>query len=156
MKLTRHTNYALRALQLAALKAPERVRVEDVASIHGLARPHIVKIVHKLGRGGFIVTQRGRKGGFTLARPAGEISVGAVVRLTEGSMDLVECFDPDENTCPLLGVCHLSVALHRAMRAFMDVLDDLTIADISANRGALLERIGPLDGHSFEGMRDEH
>jgi Rrf2 family nitric oxide-sensitive transcriptional repressor len=141
MKLTSYTNYALRALQLAALRAPQLVRVDDVVAIHGLARPHIVKIVHELGKAGFLETVRGRNGGFRLARPAEAIVVGDVVRITEGRLDLVECFNPDTNTCPLLGICKLSSALKRATQAFMQVLDDLTVADIAANRTELLDRI---------------
>jgi Rrf2 family nitric oxide-sensitive transcriptional repressor len=108
MKLTSYTNYALRALQLAALRAPQLVRVDDVVAVHGLARPHIVKIVHELGQAGFLETVRGRNGGFRLARPAETIVVGEVVRITEGKLDLVECFNPDTNTCPLIGICNLS------------------------------------------------
>lgn len=145
MKLTSYTNFALRSLQLAALKAPDLIRVDDVVRIHGLARPHIVKIVHELGQAGYIVTQRGRGGGFRLARPAEQIIVGDVVRLTEGPMDLVECFNPEKNTCPLIGICKLSRALQDATRAFMAVLDDLTLADIASNRGDLLARIAPLE-----------
>lgn len=145
MKLTSYTNYALRALQLAALRAPDLVRVDDVVAVHGLARPHIVKIVHELGREGLLHTQRGRGGGFRLGRPAQEIVVGDVVRLTEGPLDVVECFNPERNTCPLIGICKLSRALQEATRAFMAVLDDLTIADIASNRADLLARIAPLD-----------
>lgn len=145
MKLTSYSNFALRSLQLAALKAPDLIRVDDVVKVHGLARPHVVKIVHELGRAGYFETQRGRGGGFRLARPAAEIVIGDVVRLTEGPLDLVECFNPELNTCPLIGVCKLSKALMRATRAFMEVLDDLTLADIASNRGELLERIAPLE-----------
>lgn len=145
MKLTSYTNFALRSLQLAALKAPELIRVDDVVRVHGLARPHVVKIVHELGLASYIETQRGRGGGFRLARPASEIIVGDVVRLTEGPMELVECFNPVSNTCPLIGICRLSRALQEATRAFMGVLDDLTLADIAANRGDLLARIAPLE-----------
>lgn len=145
MKLTAYSNYALRCLQLAALKAPNLIRVDDVVRVHGLARPHIVKIVHELGRAGFVETQRGRGGGFRLARPAAEIAVGDVVRLTEGPLELVECFNPASNTCPLIGVCKLSRALQEATRAFMAVLDDLTVADIAANREQLLARIAPIE-----------
>lgn len=144
MKLTSYTNYALRSLQLAALRDPVLVRVDDVVKIHGLARPHIVKIVHELGRAGYLQTVRGRGGGFRLGRPAGEIVIGDVVRLTEGPMELVECFNPQTNTCPLLGICRLSKAMQDATAAFMAVLDDLTLADIAANRGELLNRIDPL------------
>lgn len=144
MRLTSYSNYAMRALQLAALKMPDLIRVDDVVRVHGIARPHVVKIVHELGRAGYLETQRGRGGGFRLARPATEIVIGDVIRITEGPLDLVECFNPDTNTCPLIGVCKLSSALQSATKAFMAVLDDLTLADISANRGVLLDRIAPL------------
>lgn len=145
MKLTSYTNFAMRSLQLAALKAPDLIRVDDVVRVHGLARPHVVKIVHELGQAGYIETQRGRGGGFRLAKPAEEIVVGDVVRLTEGPLHLVECFNPQSNTCPLIGICKLSRALHEATRAFMAVLDDLTLADIASNRDDLLARIAPLE-----------
>lgn len=145
MKLTGYTNYALRSLQLAALRQPGLVRIDDVVKIHGLARPHIVKIVHDLGKAGYLETLRGRGGGFRLGRPADEIVIGDVVRLTEGSLDLVECFNPETNTCPLMGICRLSQALQKATKAFMDVLDDLTLADIIQNREQLLGRIEPLE-----------
>jgi len=144
MKLTTYTTYALRVLQLAALRDPELVRVDDVVAVHGLARPHVVKIVHALGRAGYLETKRGRGGGFRLGRPPERIVVGEVVRMTEGELDLVECFHPETNTCPLIGVCRLSTALQAATAAFMDVLDRLTVADISANRSELLGRLAPL------------
>ena len=145
MKLTSYSNYAMRSLQLAALKAPELVRIDDVARIHNLSRPHIMKIVHELGKAGYLETVRGRGGGFRLARPAEEIVVGDVIRITEGPMDVVECFNPDRNTCPLMGICVLSRKLQEATAAFMAVLDGLTVADIAANRGQLLDRIAPLE-----------
>ena len=153
MKLTSYTNFAMRALQLAALKAPDLIRVDDVVRVHGLARPHVVKIVHELGQAGYITTQRGRGGGFRLARHAQDIVVGDVVRLTEGSLDLVECFNPASNTCPLICICKLSKALQDATRAFMAVLDDLTLADIASNRSDLLARIAPLEDGIIAPMR---
>ncbi len=141
MKLTSYSNYALRSMQLAALRSPDLVRVEDVATIHKLSKPHIVKIVHELGKAGFLETVRGRYGGFRLGRPAEEIKVGDVVRLTEGPLDVVECFNPETNSCPLIGICKLSKAMMKATDAFMAVLDDLTVADIASNRNQLLERI---------------
>ncbi|MCA0908646.1 Rrf2 family transcriptional regulator [Ruegeria marisrubri] len=153
MKLTSYSNFALRSLQLAALKAPNRIRVDDVVRVHGLARPHIVKIVHELGRAGYLETTRGRGGGFRLAKPAEDIVIGDVIRLTEGPLDVVECFNPEKNTCPLIGICKLSEAIQKATRAFMAVLDDLTLADIAANRGELLNRIAPIEEGIVAPMR---
>ena len=153
MKLTTYTNYALRSLQLAALKAPNRIKVDDVVKVHGLARPHIVKIVHELGRAGYLETVRGRGGGFFLARPPEDIIIGDVVRLTEGPLDIVECFNPKKNTCPLIGICKLSKAMQKATKAFMDVLDDLTLADIASNKHELLARIASLEEGIVAPMR---
>jgi len=152
MKLTSYTNYALRSLQLAALRHPNLIRVDDVVQIHGLARPHVVKIVHELGKAGYLETVRGRKGGFRLARPAREIVVGNVVRLTEGPLDVVECFNPEKNTCPLIGICKLSRKIQEATQAFMAVLDDLTIADIASNKRQLMDRILPLQRSENNGI----
>ncbi|WP_108502464.1 RrF2 family transcriptional regulator [Paracoccus indicus] len=153
MKLTAYSNYALRSLQLAALRSPDLVCVDDVVRVHGLARPHIVKIVHELGQAGIVETRRGRGGGFTLARPAADIVIGDVIRLTEGRLELVECFNPDRNTCPLIGICKLSRALREATAAFMAVLDGLTLADIASNRDELLSRIAPLQDGILSPMR---
>ncbi|WP_209504381.1 MULTISPECIES: Rrf2 family transcriptional regulator [unclassified Ruegeria] len=154
MKLTSYSNYALRSLQLAALKAPDRIRVDDVVRVHGLARPHIVKIVHELGRAGYLETARGRGGGFWLAKPAEQIKIGDVIRLTEGPLDVVECFNPEKNTCPLIGICKLSQAIQKATGAFMAVLDDLTLADIASNRNELLNRIAPIEEGIVAPMRN--
>lgn len=142
MKLTSYTNYALRTLQMAAIRAPHLVRIDEVAQAHRINRAHLTKIVHQLAQAGYLETVRGPRGGLRLARPAGEIVVGDVVRLTEGPLDVVECFSAARNTCKLRGICHLSAKLQEATRAFMAVLDDLTIAQIAANRDDLLARLG--------------
>lgn len=144
MRLTAYTNYALRTLQLAALRAPDLVRIDHVVAIHGLKKPNIVKAVHELGREGYLDTHRGRGGGFRLARPPELIRVGDIVRLTEGDMNVVECFNPETNTCPLIGICRLSLKLQEATAAFMAVLDDLTIADIAGNKGQLTARVNAV------------
>lgn len=142
MRLTNYTNYALRSLQIAALRAPDLVRIDDIARAHRINKAHLTKVVHQLAQAGYLETVRGPRGGLRLARPADSIVVGDVVRLTEGPMDLVECFDPQRNTCRLRGICRLSAKLHEALAAFMAVLDDLTIAEIAANRGDILARLG--------------
>ena len=126
----------------AALRGDALSQVDEVARAHRIPRTHVVKCVHQLGRWGFLENVRGRGGGFRLARPAALITVGEVARLTEDSLDLVECFNPSTNTCPLCGACDLSRGIQRAFAAFMAVLDDMTIADIARDRAALLPRLG--------------
>ncbi len=146
MRLTQYSNFALRTLQLVALRAPDIVTVDDVARAHRISKAHLVKVAHELGQRGYIETIRGRGGGMRLARPPETISVGEIIRWTEAPLELVECFNPDTNTCPLQGLCHLSRGLQRALRAFLSVLDDLTIADITYNRDPLLQRLGLAPG----------
>ena len=141
MRLTQFSNFTLRTLQLVAARAPEIVTIDDVARAHRISKAHLVKVGAELSRRGYIETIRGRRGGMRLARPAEQITVGEIILWTEAPLELVECFNAETNTCPLLGVCHLSRGLHRAMRAFMSVLDDLTVADIALNRDALLLRL---------------
>lgn len=141
MKLTHYSNYALRSLQFAALRSPALCRVDEVAAAHGISRAHIVKVVHEMGQAGFLETVRGRGGGFRLARRPEEITVGEVLRVTEGNFELVECFNPATNSCPLIGICRLSRAIGEAMAAFIAVLDRVTIADIASNKRGLLTRL---------------
>ncbi|MGY6626885.1 MAG: RrF2 family transcriptional regulator [Oceanicaulis sp.] len=151
MKLTHFSNYALRILQFAALRAPDHVQVEQVARAHGISRHHLLKAANTLAREGYLEVVRGRGGGVKLARPASDITVGEVVRRTEGPIELVECFNEDTNSCPLIGVCRLSAAMKRALQAFLNELDQVTIADIAGNRTVLLDRLSAPDGPSGRG-----
>lgn len=153
MKLTAYSNFSLRILMIAAMRAPGLTTVQEVAASFDISRAHLVKCVHRLGRWGYLDNQRGNRGGFRLARPAGEISVGEVVRRTEEGFDLVACFDPAFTDCPLLDGCRLKVALLRARDAFLDVLDKTTLSDVTANAGELLHVL-ELEGPLRLGHRD--
>jgi len=146
MRLTHFSNFALRTLMFAAARTPDLARAQDVADAFGMSRAHTVKCVHQLGQWGYLETVRGRSGGFRLARPARQITIGEVVRLTEDSLELVECFNAATNSCPLMQACRLSRAFKKAMAAFMAELDCLTIADVVSNRGELIALMPELDG----------
>jgi Rrf2 family nitric oxide-sensitive transcriptional repressor len=134
MQLTLYTDYSLRVLLYLGLKPRRMATITDIAQSYGISRNHLVKVVHNLATQGFIHSTRGRGGGITLARPAAQINIGDVVRHTEVSFDLVECFDPQRNTCPIAAACILKSALYEAQRAFMGVLDRYTLADVLENR----------------------
>jgi Rrf2 family transcriptional regulator, nitric oxide-sensitive transcriptional repressor len=142
MRLTSYSNYALRILMIAAMRQPQLATVQEVADSFGISKAHLVKCVHQLGIWGYLENIRGRNGGFRLAKPAQDITVGEIVRRTEDDFDLVECFDAVTNTCPLIGVCRLGKTIKQACRAFLDVLDGVTIADISENRDDVLGTLG--------------
>jgi Rrf2 family nitric oxide-sensitive transcriptional repressor len=132
MQLTAFTDYALRVLIYAAARPEQRCVTTDVASSFGIARHHAVKVVNELQHLGYLETVRGRDGGFALARDAAQIRIGDVVRRTEGTMALVECFERESNTCPLARACGLQRALNEAFGAFLTVLDRYSLADLVA------------------------
>lgn len=105
--LTQFSDYSLRlALYLAC--HPERVvAVDEVSRAYGISRHHLVKVVQTMTDLGVVDAQRGRGGGMRLAMPPSAINVGWLVRRTEPHFNLVECFDPATNTCPIAPACGL-------------------------------------------------
>lgn len=142
MRLSVFTDYSLRVLIQAALRHPNKVTIDEVANAYGISRNHLIKVINELGRAGFLVTQRGRSGGFTLARPADRISVGDVVKFGEDDQPIVECFSAERNTCVITPACRLRGAISEAKRAFFDVLGKYTIADVCVKPEALLRHLG--------------
>ena len=70
------------------------------------------------------------------------IVLGDVLRHTEPDMDIVPCFQPDNEDCPLRRACALKIALQRARQAFLDVLDGYTIGDLVTVPGTLRSLLG--------------
>lgn len=131
MRLTRHTDYALRILIQAAGHAAERpdarLSIAAVADAHGISRNHAMKVVNQLASSGLLATVRGRGGGFVLGRPAADITIGEVVRLTEPDIRPADC-----DNCVLSGSCGLTSILRDAVRSFLAELDDHTLAQAAA------------------------
>lgn len=129
MQLTRYTDYGLRVLLYLASVAPgERVTVAEVADRYGIARNHLLKVVHKLGQLGYVQTIRGKGGGILLAKAAADIGLGQVVRDMEARLEIIDCNAPP---CPLRGACRLKGILDKAGLAFLGVLDGYTLADLT-------------------------
>ena len=126
----------------AALRGPARITIDEVALAFGISRHHLVKIVHDLGRSGYLETYRGIGGGFTLARPADEIGVGDIVRLGEESETVIECKRMREGPCRIRGVCRLKGVLDEAAAAFFAVLDRYSLADLVAKPSPLRQVLG--------------
>jgi len=135
--LTTYTDYALRVLMHAALHAGERVRIDEVARDFAISRNHLSKVVHHLGAKGYLQTVQGRGGGFQLARPAAEITVGQVVRDFEPDFSLVECFDAPGSQCRIQKSCVLAGELGAALDAFLARLDRVSLSDLVRPRQSL-------------------
>lgn len=145
MRLTFHTDYALRMLVYLAVNQNRPSRVADVAQSYGISRNHLLKVALRLGRLGYVTTLRGRAGGIALARRPEDINLGEVVRQMEDDFSLVECMRHEGGACVISPACRLKGVVRKALEAFMSVFDDYTLADIAGNRAALAQLLS-LDG----------
>ncbi len=150
MQLTLYTDYSLRVLIYLGIRPGRQATITEIAESYGISRNHLVKVVHNLSSLGYIKTLRGRGGGMVLAMDPERINVGDVVRKTEPNFDLVECFDKENNTCPIAPCCALIRGLKVARKAFLEVLDGFTLADAVANRHELAGYLG-VDPATVEG-----
>jgi Rrf2 family nitric oxide-sensitive transcriptional repressor len=130
MQLTKFSDYALRVLMYVHAAGDRRVTIEEMAASYRISRAHLMKVVNALTRAGYLTAVRGRSGGLTLARPAETIRLGEVIRSTEPDFALVECFATG-NRCVITGCCRLPGVLSQALAAFLETLDQHTVANIA-------------------------
>jgi Rrf2 family transcriptional regulator, nitric oxide-sensitive transcriptional repressor len=125
MRLSLQTDYALRTLLFLATRTG-RTTVADVAGFFGISAHHVGKVVHQLGRLGYVRNHRGPSGGIELAVEPHAISVGRVVVDFEGNMHLLDCIAaPDQ--CVIQPGCTLRRVLAEAERRQMDYLNSVSL-----------------------------
>lgn len=142
MRLTRQTNYAIRLLMYCAANTGRLSRVAEIASAYNVSELFLFKILQPLVENGLVETVRGRNGGVKLARPANEISLFDVVRVTEENFVMAECFENEIVDCPLVDSCGVNATLRKALGAFFDVLANYTIADAVKARPNISATLG--------------
>src|SRR6056297_3032474 len=128
MRFALQTDYALRTLMFVASRN-ERVKIDEVASLFGISRTHVAKVVNQLARLGYLRSIRGVDGGIELGAPPEQITVGEVVTAFEGGMHLLDCTGMD-GVCVIEGFCKLKTVLSEAERLQLDYLHSVTLADV--------------------------
>ena len=129
MRLTLHTDYALRVLIHVAIADGKLITISDIAESFDISKQHLMKVVNDLSQKGYLETLRGRNGGIRLMREARHINIGQVVRDTEHQLAVIGYLE-HKGYCPIERVCVLRGALHNATEAFLAVLDAHTLADL--------------------------
>lgn len=141
MRLTLHTDYALRVLTFVGASPSGQATIQEIADGFGVSRGHIMKVAYQLGRKGYLETVRGKGGGLRLARAPRRIGVGDVVRDME-DLDVVGCLPKRQGYCCIEGCCVLRRALREAARAFVAALEPYTLEDLLAPRVQLRQLLG--------------
>lgn len=136
MRVTLQTDYALRVLLFVATKDGRLATIAEIADAFGISRNHLMKVVHRLAKAGYLETVRGKNGGIRLRRGAREINVGGVVRETEDTLAVLDCL-ADDTSCAIDRACILKHAFRDASAAFLAVLDGYTLEDLIKPRLAL-------------------
>lgn len=129
MQLTMHTDYALRLLIFLAVRQGQSATVQEVAEAYHVSTNHMAKVAQRLTQLGYVHSTRGRGGGLRLGVAPESINLGDLVRQTENTLTLVECFEANSG-CPIEPECGLKRVLKQAQDAFFAELSRLTLADL--------------------------
>ncbi|MBA4794556.1 MAG: Rrf2 family transcriptional regulator [Phenylobacterium sp.] len=138
--LSQKTRYALRALVELARVEGTQLTSGELAVRADAPRKFLEAILLELARNRIVISRRGKFGGYTLSRGAGDISFAEVIRVLDGPLALAPCVSRTAfrkcDDCPDLATCSLREALLRARDATAEVLEGYSLADAAAGAGA--------------------
>ncbi|UCC63446.1 MAG: Rrf2 family transcriptional regulator [Anaerolineae bacterium] len=130
MRLTRGSDYAMRGMiYLAKQPRGQICLVSDVAEAQGVPESYLAKIFQDLSRSGLVISHRGAKGGFALARDPDRITLRQVIEAVEGPIALSPCLD-ERVGCELSEVCEVHLVLAEAQAQLLRVLDGAALQDV--------------------------
>lgn len=135
MRLTLHTDYALRVMVHAGMKDGQLVTINEIAALHGISKNHLTKVVHQLGRSGYLETVRGKYGGLRLTASPDDIRLGEFVHRVEEDFAIARCMREEEEAaeiCILEESCVARQAFADGVSAFVSALNNYTLADMIA------------------------
>ena len=141
MRVTKHTDYALRVLIYLGSRKAGRVTTQSIADAFNISGSHLQKVVRALGEMKVVELFRGVNGGIELCADPSDIYVGAVVRALDDEDGWIECFNEETDECVVSSACGLKGALRAAQEAFYKSLDPISIADVIGRRGKALKRL---------------
>jgi Rrf2 family nitric oxide-sensitive transcriptional repressor len=143
MRITKFSDYALRILILLETQPKNRLStIAELSESYAISINHVRVIVHELGKLGYIECIQGKGGGVKLAMKACDISVGEVIRHTEKDFHVVECLNLETATkCTIAKSCKLKGIMRSALNAFLETLDQYTLADITANKSSIIKQL---------------
>lgn len=132
LRLTRQSDYAIVLMTHFAGTPGKAVQnARDLAKCAGLPLPTVSKTLKALGRADLLVSHRGVKGGYSLARSAAEITVAEIIEATEGPIALTECLDTVSDECGIEFCCPVRTNWQRINQAVRDALRDIPLSEMS-------------------------
>jgi len=130
LRMAKLTDYGIVLLtQFAARQDASPMTARELAGLAKLPQPTVGKLLKQLSHNGLLTSLRGTKGGYSLARPAGEITVAQIIEALEGPMALTECQAP--GVCEQERFCSVKPNWLVINRTVRDALSNVTLADMS-------------------------
>ena len=131
MKISTKGRYALRLMtDIAAHDSDGYVSLKDVAARQGISMKYSEQIAGLLAKAGLLHSGRGAQGGYRLAKPPEDYTVGSILRLTEGNLAPVACLEGPENVCQRCGECSTLGFWAGLYAVVNDYIDRYTLADL--------------------------
>lgn len=131
MKISTKGRYAMRMLtELASYPPGEFVSLKEIAERQDISKKYLEQIVPMLHQKGILRTNRGYKGGYSLAKKPSEITAGDILRATEGTIAPVSCLEQDTNYCQRAGSCSTLFIWNGLFETINNYLDGITLQDI--------------------------
>jgi len=146
MKISTKGDYATRALQDLALHyAQGPIPIEKIASRQGLPVRYLEQLLLTLKRGGFLLSKRGVNGGYSLAKPPAQITLGEILRTVDGPIEPIYCVgDPPRQECAYETDCVLRGVWADVSQAISGIVDHTTLQDLCDRmRVTSTEAVGP-------------
>lgn len=131
MKISTRGRYALRfMIDLAQHDSTEYTALKDISERQEISIKYLEQITSLLSKFGLLKSVRGPQGGYKLAKPASEYSVGEILRITEGDLAPISCLATSENTCPRKSGCATIDLWQGLNKVINEYLDSKTLEDL--------------------------
>lgn len=132
MKLSTKGRYGLRAMiDIAVFAGEDPISIRDISAREGISERYLEQLMVLLKKSKLIVSQRGAKGGYRLARPASEISIGDILRALEGNLNPVDCKLFMDEGCEVENDCVMRFVWNRISEGINQAVDNLYLQDLA-------------------------
>ncbi len=123
-------HYAVLLMYQLARSGDSLTSLSEISSIQKVSQGYLEQIVKPLREGGLVLGKRGFGGGYTLAKPADQITVGEIIRIVEGPVVPVDCVDENFSHCNCPDDCRAKLVWQKVGEAIDSVLDSITLTDL--------------------------
>ncbi len=151
IRLNRETDYGIGILTLMARTPSERFNASTLAEARGLPQPIVSKILKHLARSDLLLSYRGAKGGYGLARLPEAISIAEIITVLEGPIALTDCIEEGEEACQYGSLCNMSPVWSHINEVVRQALTNISLAEMTVADGNAID--GQLHTLEFTGVR---